>query len=250
MGNDLRIIKHSLTKKITLGFIIVISVIGMFVFSGYYYYTNKYAKQGQMTLANNCARTAAKLLTNAPFDKFLTSGKDNLYNVYFSALSVICQNFNLKYIYVYVPNFKDNTLTMVFDIDGKTKKNIKNRDLGTVVHWPISQAEKHAFYRIPDNEITETNNEFGHVITKYSAVYDRQNRPVALVGVDVSVDEVNYIIINNFLKGLLFIFSALFAIYIVLIVYLKQIFIKPITLISSRMKITKIVAITGHSEYL
>lgn len=236
MNYKFKTVKNSLTKKITFGFVIVISVIGMFVFSGYFYYTNKFAKQVQIELAGNCAKAAANLLYNAPLDKFLVNGKNDVYKVYFSALSVICRNFNLKYLYVYVPNFKNNTLTIIFDLDGKSNKNLKGRDLGTVIPWKITKAEKNAFHGLSDNGITETNNQFGHVITKYSTVYNRQNKPIALVGVDLSFDQVISQILNNFLRGLLFIILSLSAIYIVLVLYLKQVFIKPVMLISSRMK--------------
>lgn len=236
MDNSFKNIKHSLTTKITLGFIIVIFIVGMFVFFGYSYYTNKFAKQDQMNLAGDCAKTAANLLYKAPIDEFLTSGKNDLYKVYFSALSVICRNFNLKYLYVYVPNFKNNTLTMVFDLNGKSKENLINRDLGTKVPWKITKAEKNAFYGIEDNRTTETDNEFGHVITRYATVYDAQHKPIALVGVDLSFFDVNYKIMMNFLRGLLFIVVSLVTIYLALIFYLKHVFIKPVMLISSRMK--------------
>lgn len=235
MDNNFKNIKHSLMTKITFGFIIVIFIIGMFVFWGYSYYTNKFAKQDQIDLAGDCAKATANLLYKAPLNQFLTSGKNNLYNVYFSALFVICKNFNLKYLYVYIPNFKNNTLTVVFDLDGKSKDNIKSRDLGTVVHWNFTKAEKNTFYGIDDKKTTETNNQFGHVITRYATVYDSQKKPVALVGVDLSFEEVNSIIKTTFLRGLIFIILGLSAIYIVLILYLRQVFLKPVILISSRM---------------
>lgn len=31
---------------------------------------------------------------------------------------------------------------MLFDIDGKSEGNLKNRDLGTVVPWEITKTEK------------------------------------------------------------------------------------------------------------
>ena len=236
MDNNFKNIKHSLTTKITLGFIIVISIIGVFVFSSYCYYTNKFAKQAQMDLAGDCAETAANFLHHAPLAKFVASGKNDLYKVYFSALSVICRNFGLEYIYVYIPDFKNNTLTIVYDIDGKSKSNIKNRDLGTVVPWHFTKAEKETFYGKKNKSITETNNQFGHVITKYATVYNTKNEPVALVGADLSSDKIKHKIMVNFIIGLAFIILCLSAIYLLLIIYLRQVFLKPVMLISSRMK--------------
>lgn len=228
-------IKHSLTTKITLGFIIVISVIGMFAFSGYYYYINKYAKRVMFNLAGSCAKAASSLLYNAPLDKFLKEGKNNLYYGYFASLAGICHNFNIKYIYVYVPDFKNNKLKMIFDLDGESNHNLKNRDLGAVVAWKFSNIEKNTFYKGVDKNVTETNNQFGHVVTRYVPVYSSKNKPIALVGVDVSVSEINSIIMKNFLKGLLFIITGLVVIYLFLILYIKQVVLKPIALISSKM---------------
>jgi len=235
MDSDLKKIKHSLTKKVTLGFIVVISLIAMVAFSFFYYYIDKSAKQDQVYRASNCARTVANLFYGAPIDDFLTNGKNELYYEYLSELSAICKNFNLKYLYVYIPNFKHNTLAIIFYIDGKSNDNIKTRDLGTIVPWKINDAEKNAFVGIADNTITETDNQLGHVITRYAAVYDKKNKPMALVGVDLSFDEVHQKIMTNFAKGLLFEFLCLFTIYIGLVLYLEQIFIKPVMLISSRM---------------
>lgn len=235
MDSNFKNIKHSLTTKITLGFIVVIFIIGSFVSWGYSYYTNKFAKQDQVDLAGDCAKTAANLLYKAPLNKFLTDGKDDLYKVYFSALNVICKNFNLKYLYVYIPDFKNDKLTMIFDLGEISKENIKNRDLGAVVPWKITKVEKDTFYGIDDKKTTETDNKFGHVITKYATVYDDQNKPIALVGVDLSFEKVNSKIKTTFLRGLAFIILGLLAIYLVLIFYLEQVFIKPVMLISSKM---------------
>jgi len=235
MENHIKNIKHSLTKKITLGFIVVISLVAVVAFAFFYFYNNKSATQDQIYRANNCARTAANLFYDAPLDDFLVNGKNKLYYEYLSKLSVICRNFNLKYLYVYVPDFKNNKLKILFYIDGKSGDNIKGRDLGTIVPWKLNDAEKNAFIGVSDNKITETDNKLGHVITRYAGIYNKQNKPIALVGVDLSFDDVNSIIRANFIKGLTFALLCLIAIYIGLILYLEHIFIKPVMLISSRM---------------
>lgn len=228
-------IKGSLTAKITIAFIIIFSVVGLFAFSGYYYLAKKTAKQEQITLAGHCARTAANLLHNAPINTFLDSGKNKIYYVYFSALKIICRNFNLKYLYVYVPDFKNNKLTMIFDINDESVQNVEDRDLGTIVPWKFTTAEHKAYFAEDERGFTETNNKFGHVITKYAVVYNNKNEPIALVGADVSVDRINHMILINFLKGLIFIVCLLAIIHGLLIQYLDRIFIKPILQISSKM---------------
>lgn len=236
MNNNSKKTRQSITTKITMGFIIVIFIVGIIVFWGYSYYINNFLKQDQIALAGNCARTAANLLYKAPLDQFVKKGKNNLYNTYASALSIICNNFNLKYLYVYIPNFKNNTLKMVFDLDGNSTNNLAGRDLGAVVLWKITPAEVNTFYNANDSLSTETNNEFGHVITRYAAVYNEYHQPIALVGVDLSFDNLNALVRTRFLSSLIFIVLGLSIIYFMLIAYIKYVLIKPVTLISERME--------------
>lgn len=235
MDNTIKKNKHSLTKKVTSGFVVVISLISIIAFCFFYYYNDKSAKQDQIYKANNCASAASNLLHNVPLESFLKNGKTDLYYEYLSQLSVICRNFNLKYLYVYVPDFKNNQLKIIFYVDGKSNENVKTRDLGTIVPWSISEAEKNAFSGISDNKITVTDNQFGHVITRYAGVYNDKNKPIALVGVDISYDAVNSIIMANFFKGILFAVFSLVMMYFGLVLYLEQIFIRPVMLISDRM---------------
>lgn len=235
MGNNLKNIKHSLMAKITLGFIVVISLIGLIFLSWSSFYSDKRIKKDQINSATNCAKIASNLLYNAPLDEFLTKGKNDLYYSYSSELEVILKNFNLRYLYVYIPDFKTNKLTDIFDMAGRLGDSDKVWKLGQVVDWKFSQAEKNAFYGIDDNTLVELNDQYGHVITRYVPVYNNKHKIIALIGVDFDYAAYKHKIITSFVRGLLFMGLCLFTIYILLLFYLKQIIVKPIMLISSRM---------------
>lgn len=237
MDNELKGIKMSLTRKITLGFIVVISLIGLIFLSWSSLYSDKKIKQDQINLATNCAKIASNMLYNAPLDEFLTKGKNDLYNKYRAQLLVICKNFNLRYLYVYIPDFENNKLTSIFDMAGRAEDNTPDKvwKLGQVVDWKFTQEEKNAFYGLDDDMLVELNDQYGHVITRYIPVYNNKNKIVALLGVDFDYNAYKHKIVTSFIMGLLFMFLCLLSIYIVLVLYLKQIIVKPIKLISSRM---------------
>lgn len=235
MDSNFKNIKHSLTRKITLGFILGISLIGLIFLSWSSFYSDKRIKQDQINVATNCAQIASNLLYNAPLNEFLTKGKNELYNKYFAQLSIICKNFNLRYLYVYIPNFETNKLTDIFDMAGKPEDSDKVWKLGEVVDWKFSPQEKNAFYGIDDNTLVELNDQYGHVITRYVPVFNNKNKIIALIGADFDYKEYQHKVTTAFVRGLLFMFLCLLTIYIVLLFYLKQIIVKPIMLISSRM---------------
>lgn len=237
MKNYFKNTKFSLTKKITFGFILVISLIGLIFLSWSSFYSDKRIKQDQINSATNCAKIASNMLYNAPIDEFLTKGKTRAYNEYLSQLLVICKNFNLRYLYVYIPDFEHNTLTPIFDMAGRPEDNTANKvwQLGKVVNWKFSAAEKNAFYGMDDNTLVELNDKYGHVISRYVPIYNNKNKIVALLGVDFDYNEYKQKIITSLVRGLLFMALCLLSIYVVLIFYLKQIIVKPLLLISSRM---------------
>lgn len=237
MKNYFKNMKFSLTKKITIGFIIVISLIGLIFLSWSSFYSDKRIKQDQINSATNCAKIASNMLYNAPLQEFLTKGKNNLYNEYRSQLLVICKNFNLRYLYVYIPDFEHNKLTAIFDMAGRPEDDTRDKvwQLGQVVDWKLSTAEKNAFYGVDDNTIVELNDQYGHVISRYVPIYNSKHKIIAVLGVDFDYHEYKHKIITSLIRGLLFMALCLLTIYFVLICYMKQIIVKPIMLISSRM---------------
>ena len=235
MKNYFKGTNFSLTKKITLGFILVISLIGLIFLSWSSFYSDKRVKQDQINSATNCAKIAANLLYNAPLNQFLKNGKNKQYNEYLSQLSIICKNFNLRYLYVYIPDIENNKLTAIFDMSGRASDKNKVWKLGQVVDWKFSQEEKNAFYGVDDKTLVELNDEYGHLISRYVPVYNNKNKIIALIAVDFDYQEYKHKIITSIVKGLLFLVLCLFSIYIVLVFYLKQIIVKPIILIASKM---------------
>lgn len=225
----------SFATKITLGFIFAILFLGIVIFICCEYYSINAAKNNYKQLTESCARSAAYSLFNMPVDDYLKNGKTREYYDQLATLVSICKHFGLKYLYVYVPDFSKNQLTTIFYVDGKSDRNLKGRELGTVVDWKITQLEKDAFAGKDTKDVYITKNFMGHTISSYAAVYNLDDEPIALVGADLDFEIVKNKIMNNILITVFFLSVCLTLIYTVLIVFLKRMFIKPVLKISMRM---------------
>ena len=212
-----------------------LSLIGLVFLSWSSFYSDKRLKQDQINVATNCAKIASNLISNAPIDEFLTKGESPLYNKYLSDMMIVCKNFNLRYLYVYIPDFKNNKIKVVFDMAGRSEDKNKVWKLGEVVPKVPSNEEKNAFYGTDEDTLVEQNDEYGHVITRYVPVINSDKKVVAILAADFDYNEYKHKIYTSFLRGLIFISLCLLSVYIILLLYLKQIIVKPINIISSKM---------------
>ena len=219
-----------------LGFIVTITLLGIIIFICCQYFNITYLKENYKRLSESCARSTANALFNMPVDKYLNNGKDDIYAEQLAMLISLCKNFNLKYLYVYVPDFENNKVTTIFYVDGKSDSNYPNRDLGTSVDWKITQQEKNVFNGAEDNKMYRIKNQMGHTISSYAVVRNSMGKPIALVGADLDFNLVRNEIVQDFLLMVAFITFSLLVIYICLILYLNKVFIKPIVKFSEKMK--------------
>ena len=199
------------------------------------YYSINSAKKHYKQLKESCSRSAAYALYNMPVNDYLTTGKTPQYEEQLSTLISICKHFGLKYLYVYVPDFKKNELTTIFYVNGKTDSNLKGRELGTKISWQITELEKATFNGAVSDKVYIADNYMGHTISSYAAVYSKNDIPIALVGADVDFNLVRDKIISNIFVTVTFISICLILIYTVLMLVLQRMFIKPVKKISMRM---------------
>lgn len=224
-----------LTTKMTIGFFVVIVLLGALIFFCCRYYSLNSAKEHFKQHTESCAKSVANSLYNTDFKAYLKFGKTETYKEQLSVVNSICRNFNLKYIYVYIPDFEKNEVTTLFYVDGKNWKNVENRDLGTKVSWNITRQEKDAFNGLESRDMFYTDNQMGHTMTSYAPVRNERGEVIALVGADLDYESFHRQILFDIARIIVFITFFLVLIYIVLISYLKVVFINPVVSISNKM---------------
>ncbi len=225
--------KYQLIRKITYGFISIITVVGFVAIIGYFYYINNNVKITEGYKADTGAQVTSQILKNVPLENYLKNGKDDKYTEYEKALTQVCQDYGLRYIYVYIPDLKNNTVKVVFYVSDKGP-TIPNRKLGTIVNWTLSDVEREAFTKGKHDRFLEMNNALGHTVSKFAPVY-YNNESIAIVGSDVDFSIVYKDITLNFAKVFSLMALSLLLIYLILISYIKRIVIYPITYISYKM---------------
>lgn len=201
--------------------------------------------KNQVSHARSSAAVAADLLYDVDMEKLRTD--EEFAGYYRKMLEDLCRINDLEYLYVYIPDTEAQTITYVMLIyrENSTDPAVRERAAGSVVGHALSRSEllawnKNSSGQTADEKYTdqleETDNRFGHVLTAHSAVYDKTGDPTALVGADVSVDEISQIFLRRYrimfaavVLSFIFVLGALAAI-------LKIRVLKPARIISRRMK--------------
>lgn len=228
--------KHSITAKILaiIAAVLIISDISLLILGFYSVYTTIH--NNYISYAKSSATIAADLLDGADIEKLQT---DKAYAEHYrTTLDDLCKTNNLEYIYVYVPDTENKTITFVMLLCGESSNPsaTDERSPGTVIKYELTASELSAMNGEDNNEITITKNEFGNVISCYSAVYDQNGNITALVGADVSIDET----INSFIKRYSIMAAAIAVSFIFVLgfvaIILKIKVLKPAKIISKSMK--------------
>ncbi|MBQ3311492.1 serine/threonine-protein phosphatase [bacterium] len=236
MKTDLAEVKNSLAKKLIINFLIICTVTGIILTSLSYHNSKKYIWKLFSRIATSCAISTADTLYDAPINDYLHHKKMESYDYYLNILKNFAKAFGLKYLYVYVPDIKTDKLIPVFGVMGESGKPIDNFSLGEPPeNLRLNKNVVNMFLTKQRKLTLEMNNEYGHVLTGYSTIIDKNGNAVAIVGADI---DFNYLM-RKLLKdcSLIFtlIFSTLSILYFLGIFYIQKTFIKPILQLSTEM---------------
>jgi len=228
--------RHSITTKILIiiAAVLVISDASLLILGFFSVFTTTH--NNYVSYAKSSATIAADLLDGADMQRLQT---DETYAKYYTAtLDDLCQINDLEYLYVYIPDTENKTITYVMLIcsENSSYSAIDERSSGTVVKHELTPAEISVMNGNENAGITETNNKFGCVITCHSAVYDKNGNVTALVGADVSIDETINVFVKSYsIMATAIIVSCSFVLGMVAVI-LKIKVLKPAKIISKNMK--------------
>ena len=251
---------HSIKNSIMAKTLIIIAAVLFFTDAGLlslgYYSVHTTVERTYLSYARSSAAIAADLLDGVRLEELPTD--KTLEEQYRTILGDLCMANGLEYLYVYIPDTENDTITFLMLLYGENSapSAAKERTPGTVVEHALNEAEL-AAWRDEGTDQTEwrdegtdqaewrdggtglaaeTDNQFGHVLTCYAAVHDQDGKPAALVGADISMEETFHIFVRRYRTMFAAVIFSMIFILAVLGAILKTRVLKPAKIISGRMK--------------
>lgn len=228
--------KHSIAAKTLIIIAAVLFITDTVLLSLGYQTIHTTVEKTYISYARSSAEIAADLLDGAKLQDFQTGRNQAGY--YQKVLEDLCRANDLEYLYVYIPDLEKHTITFVLLLRGRDSQPsaARERTPGTVVEHELNESELAAWRGSATGFAEETNNQYGHVMTCYSAIYDENGNPTALVGADISMEETSHIFFRRYRIMLAVVVISMFFILGVLAAILKTRILKPAKIISGRMK--------------
>lgn len=231
--------KHSIFKKIVVVFFVamllamVISGVISFLYNSEktVYRSSRYAQSG--------ALAAAQVIESVDLDKLKESDTSDLYVKTRDEFRNICQSLDLEYLYLYEIASDGKNIIYVMTVASDDEKDeivAKERGLGTIVDYKLTEQEQMALNGKEQSDPHIEDNAFGKVYSWCYPVYNDGGEAVALVGSDYSTD----VLVRQVMQGTMLIILSMAA--VLLLVFLSALFwmnrklFAPIKVISNRMR--------------
>lgn len=203
---------------------------------GYSTYTLNYrqVESQYQSLAENSAKMAADLVDGDSIASYLKDGKTDEYNAIYQNLKQLKTNYNLKYLYVFVPDTTKNNATYVFDIfsddDDKSLVSSLGDQTGEIDVYDMvlnlySTGKS-------DHTTAVTNGEFGYLASSYTPVFSSDGKTAAIVGVDIEMNVIMDEVWSHTLQILLMAILIIFTFMIIALLIVNRKMIRPIKTLS------------------
>lgn len=243
--------KNTLQGKVIRMFLLIM-VISVFL-CGWLIYRWHFqeAQRDYGVLAERGASLVADYLMDGDVEAVLQNGPDVGYQADMRRIQSICNNFDLKYLYVYLPNIEKNEVTMVYiaTSDASLRESVENkRGLGAVVPRELVAQELAVYTGESDSAVIVTNNEFGNVVTWYDALKNADGKIIGLIGADVEAQLIQEDIASHTLWTTLIVLVGLTVVLCVLLLLLSKSVLRPVRTLSKYMESFKAHGELGESE--
>lgn len=229
-------LKKSIITKIliTIAVVLIITDIGLLALG----FSTVYAtvRRTYVFCATTSSAVAADLLAGVDLDRLRTD--EEYADDYRPVLEDLCRTNDLEYLYIYTPDIENNTILFDMVIYGEGSQDFARTERvpGTVVPYVLTETEAYVWNGQETENVEETDNKYGHVMTAYSAIYDKTGKVGALVAADVSMDEALARFWRRYRIMVVTILISFVFILAVLSFLLKTRVLKPAKLISAQMK--------------
>lgn len=231
--------RKSLQGKVIFmfGIIMIVSVMlcGVLIFRWHY----QEAQNTYGAMAKRGASLTAEYLMDMDMEEILERGQDVGYVADQRHIQAICSNFELKYLYVYLPDIEQNQVTMIYIAasDAKQREVVEaERGFGKVVKRELRPEEIDVFTGKRDAAAVVVNNQYGNVVTWYDAFLDAEGNIDGLIGADVEVQTIAHDIWQHTVWTTLIVLAGLLIVLCILLLLLNRSVLKPIKLLSDYME--------------
>ena len=187
--------------------LLVLTTVGAVVYAGVTVYKRSTRGYREKIIVS-AAKLAAKQIDGDKVDHWLKDGTDEDYDKTAKVLEDILQNTPYaQYLYVY--QIKDDGCHVVFDFDTESNELEKYDELPDVASNNLGEVVKidGTFEQMlptllvgGEIELTESNDTYGWLLTKYEPVFDSNGRCVAYVGCDMSMLGINDYVKNYMIQ--------------------------------------------------
>ncbi len=172
-----------LLADVVLLFVIVTSIV-----SGYRFYTDKVKSISSSAFAYT--RAASEFIDGDRIDDYVRTGEpDDYYNEVQRYLDIGLKEAGLKYYYVFVP-YEDD---LIYIWDAKSGYGTPS-EIGYREEYMEGGKEAVKAIMRPDPpeiiKITKNDDNYGSIATAFSPVFNSDGEPVAVVGVDLAIEDI------------------------------------------------------------
>ena len=189
----------------------------------------KYTQEGMIV-----AKIAASYLDGETLLHYAeTKEKDAEYEELDKALNNLKRQSGVVYLYVLMP-VSGNDWIYIFDAVGDDAPD-EYAELGEHNQWEddFEQVEEVMETGQPSKMLDLAETDFGSLASVYVPISDRSGKPVAVVGVDFTLEEIAVFLVNSILDLLGIIIGLVFVCFLVLLILINHSIIKPIRVLKN-----------------
>ena len=226
-----------LLTHIALLFILaaLVATIGVWLFSRSYWIESAAEQSGRQ--AKSAALLARMALADTDPD-FLTQEDEEMREDMHQIFRNLCKEIDLTYLYLFTVDDEGVRHHLISAADSDEEDAALNAvaGYGTVGVGPLNSAEKLALSGEEDGDYSIVDNQFGHVCSWILPVIDTEKGVVALIGADYDMDQILSVMRQNRMSMLMIILLIVFVTFCTLMLLIHFSVLKPLRIISARMK--------------
>lgn len=231
--------KNSIKKTFIIISIVLLAAV-ILVSGGLTYFTNyDEACQRYLEKGTQCANTVISFLHSKDFDTYLNEGINETYEVDKKQIQNIVECNDLISIYIFRPLNDVNGVKYIFDCTSSAA-GYSDELLGKEIYG-LEPDSYENYCKVYNNELNDeymweiTNNEYGYLASVYLPIFSEDNKVVAAIGIDMSMNEILSLVKQQTYQMSFTISLIIICFAIMLLMIIDFVVIKPLKLLSKEM---------------